>query len=101
MNQQVKEAVRMIGHLLETNGTVGASGRNSSGQPIGYGEPKTCKWCLVGATLVVTDKLTTVSYEEARSAITRLVGDGLVDAWEPRRNGKDARKKIVEKLKNA
>lgn len=45
----VKEAIRVVGHLLETNGTTKVFARNSKGKQVETHSPKACKFCLSGA----------------------------------------------------
>lgn len=107
---KIRDALRMMGHLLETNGTTGSKARTESGRPIGYDCNNACEWCLVGAIDVVFDTLFgETSYIPNRyKLVENYLGlpsnkMSLVDAWERHSasKGPAARKAIVEKLKNA
>lgn len=54
--QKIKDAVRMVGHLLETNGTKGWFARDKNGLERDYNDPQACAWCLVGAMAVISEK---------------------------------------------
>lgn len=108
MNGKIREALRMMGHLLETNGTVGAKARFTNGKgTMNYADPRVRKWCLVGAVDIVFDSLYGKTiyhdsrYESVRDYLELSLHIDLLDAWEPREHGAAARKAIVEKLKNA
>lgn len=112
MDNKIRDALRMIGHLLETNGTTGRKARFTDGSgTMDYEDPKVCKWCLVGATDIVFDKILGVNVmpNKRYSLVENFLGLDesdtlcLVDAWEGHSasKGHAARKAIVEKLKNA
>jgi hypothetical protein len=51
--KKIQEAIRVVGHLLETNGTTRVFARNKQGKEVNRFDPKACKFCLAGATDVV------------------------------------------------
>lgn len=110
MKPPITEALRMMGHLLETNGTIGGKAILVNGATTwNYRNSQACAWCLVGATDLVFDTLFGHEMEDERYEIVENFlgisheGCALVDAWEPTppKLGRAARKAIVEKLKNA
>lgn len=105
---KIREALRMMGYLLETNGTTGRKARDAAGISVEHDDKKACSWCLVGATDVVFDTL--FGDHEMISQRFQIVEDylklgnghmSMVDAWEPPFDRQSARASIVEKLKNA
>lgn len=54
MNKKIREAVRVVGHLLEARGTTEAFARSKNGKPVDVTSPKACKFCLQGAIDAVT-----------------------------------------------
>jgi hypothetical protein len=51
------DAVRTVGHLLLSNGTTGTLARNRDGYPVSWRSPRACRFCYVGATEAVANKL--------------------------------------------
>jgi hypothetical protein len=107
----VREAIRVVGHLLETNGTTQVFARNKRGRPVEIFNPKACKFCLSGAADLVAvnvlgidkddfDRL--VEFEDKVGALVTAGSDrvcGHISMWDEA--DKTERKKIIAKLKNA
>jgi hypothetical protein len=101
MKSEIKEALHVIGQLLETNGTKGALAVDKNNQIVANDHPSACKWCLVGARNLVCSKLLGSDRQsELRSVLGHYLGtDNLILLWDHSSNNQ--RKQIVEKLKNA
>lgn len=74
--KKVQEAIRVIGHLLETNGTTKVFARNKRGKEVDRFSPAACKFCLAGATDVVAVKVLGIDQEDCD---TREVFEAHVD----------------------
>ena len=98
-NEKTKEALRMVGHLLETNGTTGSFATNKYGEPTYSADPNACRWCLVGATWAVEDVLS-MGKSPLLFRVQDFLGfDMMVEAWD---TGSDQdRQDIIERLKSA
>jgi len=102
MGTKTKEALRIIGHLLETNGTVGHYARDDNGDCVDYFHEEACKFCLAGASYVVDEKVYGKGeYSEAlaREVKSYLKVSNIIQAWDDTTPA--GRKKIIQKLKNA
>lgn len=105
LNKKTREAVRMVGHLLETNGTTQAFARTKSGKETNLFGQSACKFCLDGANSVVANKLGLNSVQLDLSIHQLLetndlwLGGCLINSWDE--GSRADRKKIVEVLKNA
>lgn len=72
----IETAVRMVGHLLEHNGTRGESTpfvANKDGHTVAYDDPSACQWCLCGAYRAVVDVLMPYYDRQLRETIERLL----------------------------
>lgn len=101
-NKAIREAVRVIGYLLETNGTTKESGRTATGRGVSWDDPKACKFCAVGAICLVAKKMNVHEQSLWNAVRDRVDHDpdyGLIGSWE--RRGKDRQAKFIEACKNA
>ena len=57
MDEKTKDAIRMVGYLLETNATDHAWARNRNGIAVSARSRSARKWCLHGAAQVVGSAL--------------------------------------------
>jgi hypothetical protein len=57
MNPQVREALHVVGYLLETNATSHREARTIGGEAVAFNHRDACKWCLSGALNVVSKHL--------------------------------------------
>src|SRR5688572_7758571 len=107
----LKQAIRVVGHLLETNGTTKVFARNAKGRPVETYNPKACKFCLSGACDVVAVNVLGIEKDdwdrliEFEDKVGALVTKGLdiglrspITCWD--QADKPTRKQIVETLKN-
>lgn len=107
MKKDIRQALRMIGHLLEHHPTTGRPGRYANGQPSSHSskDPKTSCWCLIGAQGVVSLHLGfqgTGRGLELYEALERCVGGPhLVAKWEGPGTTDQTRLEIARKLQNA
>jgi len=105
MNTKTKEAIRVVGHLLETNSTSGAYAKTARGQTVAMDNTKACKFCLAGAAYLVDSNIyqpkcyKTFPPELYSEIATYLGVESLVELWD--NNTLDGRKAVVQKLKNA
>jgi hypothetical protein len=102
-----KEAIRMVGHLLEMGSTTHNYATDESGSQVGVFDPEACRFCLSGALRLV-DKMVLGNhphnyptnggiYAETQS----IIGCGnaaLCQVWDSSTD--EQRKQIIEKLKN-
>jgi hypothetical protein len=107
----VREAIRVVGHLLETNGTTNVFARNKRGKETDRFGAKACKFCLVGAADVVAVNVLDVSNSDydRLEKFTVSVGKvlnrnstsylNLASIWDDASRAE--RLKIIETLKNA
>ncbi len=105
----IREAIRVVGHLLETNGTTNVFARNRKGKRISRYSPNACKFCLSGACDVVAVNVLGIDTEDVdklcdfEDKVAYLVmGGGFGDhipIWDTA--DKETRKQIIETLKNA
>lgn len=105
----VKEAIRVVGHLLETNGTTKVFARNRKGKPVETHSPKACKFCLSGACDVVAvnvlgiakdDFVSLCDFEDHVSCLVekKFGFCGHISFWD---NASQTRRKaFIEALKN-
>lgn len=103
-DKKTREAFRVVGHLLETNGTTKAYARTASGKETYTYNPNACRFCLQGAVDVVSKLVFHISDIILSQGAECFIGgraetDGLIDAWD--RTNKAGRRAIVEKLKSA
>lgn len=105
MDTKTKEAIRVVGYLLETNSTYATYARTKSDNVVRLDSPQACKFCLAGATYLVDRNiyqpkcgklLPTDLYGKVASY---LAAPSLVGFWDS--SSKEARREIVQKLKNA
>lgn len=97
-NQNLVDAVRTVGQLLLTNSTTGTLARTSRGYSVGWRSPRACRFCYIGATEVVANKLKfswSVLDAACDSVIGRLVAGDEWDSASPR-----TRKRWATKLAN-
>ena len=102
MNTKTKEALRIIGHLLETNGTIGALAKARPEVEVNYYDKRACKFCLAGATYLVGDRIYGLGQYSSKLSLevkSYLKTGNLVAAWDDATD--NGRKKIIQKLKNA
>jgi hypothetical protein len=102
MQNKVKEALRIVGHLLETNGITGTFATDSDGKEVNYYHEEACQFCLAGAAYAVDQKIygkPEYSDSLVREVRRYLKVDNLIHAWDG--NTSAGRNKIVQKLKNA
>lgn len=111
--KKIREAIRVVGHLLETNGTTKVWARDKRGREIQVLDPKACKFCLVDATdLVANHVLKDTGYHLGRfqnevDNVIKLVCStdspygyvGMIFSWDD--YGRAHRKKIIQALKSA
>ena len=90
MSHTAKDAVRMLGHLLEHNGIVGPIAVNRAGDRVLGQDPTACGWCMIGATSLISETLQ-VSYPAIEREIYKAESInpeshaercGLGDLWE-------------------
>jgi hypothetical protein len=98
----VKEAIRVVGHLLETDGTKNACARSKSGKVVGFDDPIACKFCLSGACYFVDQFIfgkENYSNQLQHQVAKELGVKNLVLTWDY--SSAAERKQIIKKLKNA
>lgn len=105
--KKIREAVRVVGYLLETNGTTKAFARGKNGKEVDRFSSKACKFCLAGATDMVATKFLGIAVDdyETREIFEEKVFDIIspvthgsgISTWDT--GGETARAKIVEILK--
>jgi hypothetical protein len=101
MNPKIKEAVNMIGHLLEHHPTTGTAARNQEGIDVSSTSKYACQWCVIGAMTAVATALK-VSRSELDSAVDScLLVDSKVDSWEGYKTSKRTRLALARKLQKA
>lgn len=98
-----KEAIRVVGHLLETNSTKGSMARTENGESTFYEDPQASCFCLSGAVLLVEDNILGCKEFFLYGKVQRMLGQDpkkefLSEIWDNCSNKK--RKEIVEKLKS-
>jgi hypothetical protein len=107
MKPEIKEALNVMGCLLEHNGNIGAAAVSKSGREVWPCDATlACSWCLVGAKMLVGKCLLGDYYSKdlskaARKLLTVPKGKPLEWIWEGPGSSDKTRKQIVEKLKNA
>lgn len=101
--KKIREAIHVVGHLLETNGTKYCFARDEMGESISPLDTKACSFCLSGAVRLVNNYLLRTSeftmsqlYKEIQSVLD--TAQPLSDVWD--RAGV-RQTKIVRALKNA
>lgn len=105
MNNKIQEAVRVVGYLLETNGTIDQFARRKDGRAVNVTSPLACRFCLQGAVNVVTNRiLKSDHYYDLKldDAVAAVLGIGRMEFtvfWDDA-NRAD-KKAIVERLKKA
>lgn len=114
--KKIREAVRVVGYLLETNQTTKVFARNRRGQERNPLASDACKFCLVGATdIIARNVLKITGFEkddrlskfhiEVEEVVKPLFSHepygflGSVSSWD--NHGKKVRDKIIKALKNA
>lgn len=93
-----REATKVVGYLLETNGTTGSMAECKNGWRTYTDDPKACKFCLLGAVTLVGRKFLfdeEIFYQYVKSF---LGVDDLVNTWE---GPGCSRETVVKKLKSA
>jgi hypothetical protein len=106
----IKEAIRVVGHLLETNGTTKVFARNAKGKPVDRYSSKACKFCLSGACDVIAVNVLGISEDDydglcnfedrVRDLVEKKFSYcGHISFWDG--VSKEERKALVEALKNA
>lgn len=101
MKSEIRDCLHVMGHLLETNGTVGKTSANKYNEAILPNDPDCCKWCLIGAREhVVRNCFPELNPKDVREALLAYLNtENLILTWD--HAGTAGRKEIVEKLKNA
>ncbi len=101
----IREAVRVVGYLLETNGATGGAAFDSRGNLVSAFDPKACYWCAIGAMNVVSQRMNVQKKLIADSVATLTKSPQFVDyvdfigAWDDA--GMLGRQAFVEACKNA
>ncbi len=102
--QKIKDALRTVGYLLETNGCIGSYAKRHDGAPVGPHHQSACRWCLSGAIHVVAPKFGVDVKDILASAHLRCVlipvygssPAAMTRAWDTKA---DDRPKIIKALK--
>lgn len=96
MTEEMKTAIRMVGHLLDHYPTLGALARNKEGICCEPCSPNASCWCFVGATNAVASKLNVNASEllKAAYAITNCTPT----KWD--NYGKSYRQEVAKKLQS-
>jgi hypothetical protein len=102
MNTKVKEAVNMVGHLLEHHPTTGEAARDINGRAVASTSPEASCWCVVGACSIVQNALKLEHWDRVSLSIEmqQLVG-GLIETWEGPGTSKRTRLALARKLQKA
>jgi hypothetical protein len=97
-NQKVIDAVRVVGHLLETNGTTGEFAKNKQNEGTNWHDPKACRWCLMGAIYAVGPALKVDTWK-IESEVRTLIpyNESTVSFWDGTTNL--GRKELIHELK--
>jgi hypothetical protein len=107
MRTTIKEAVRTVGYLLETNSHVGSISGTKEGFSAWVLEDKNvCRWCLAGAECLVGKYLLgKIAHSGLDKAIrkTLSIPDHVATEmiWEGPGTNSETRKQVIAKLKNA
>jgi hypothetical protein len=110
MKDDIKQALRMIGHLLEHHPTTGAYSRDRKGREIheetAYASSQASCWCIIGAQDTVSYRLGFMDHNrdtELMSALYKTLGlrpGELLAEWEGPGTTDQTRLEIARKLQN-
>lgn len=101
MNENIKTAVRMIGHLLEHHPTTGESSRDVNGNGCTHLNFKgPASWCLVGADNAIADslKFSDNDRKDLWESLKNILNSCLVQAWEGPGTSDETRLALARKL---
>jgi hypothetical protein len=107
MSDNVKDAVRMVGYLLETNSCTNAYAKARNGRRVDSLSTVACKWCLYGAVEVVARTLNLQFTTVQSSVSNRLApnnftgGLDLIHQWEGSDYYINRQDWVIERLKSA
>lgn len=101
IDDKMRDAIRTVGFLLETNSTEGTFATTRSGAQIDYRLPEASNFCLSGATLKVARAFLINEYSLYNDVASLVTKDddssSLCEIWDSATPRK--RKDIIKKLK--
>lgn len=105
MKKDIRQALRMTGHLLEHHPTTGSAARNGKNKPVASNDKQASCWSIIGAAqitwLTLKPEQDDDSIWQFWDAVDKFLGGNAVDMWEGYRSTNASRLAIARKLQNA
>ncbi len=97
LTDKEKEALRVVGHLLEHHPATHDAALDKIGTPVSPCAKSACRWCIVGAISAVNAKLgTNLAYYKVGEDV---FGDwNILNMWEGPHTSNETRLSIAKKL---